>query len=81
MLKVSVKDQIRTQSMQMNSPFKTVVYQDMMLSQESKLLSNYRAELRSKVIFQKGNREKLMIGRALIMARIQERNRALLKFQ
>ena len=62
MLKVSVKDQIRTQSMQMNSPFKTVVYQDMMLSQESKLLSNYRAELRSKVIFQKGNREKLMIG-------------------
>ena len=62
MLKVSVKDQIRTQSMQMNSPSKTVVYQDMMLSQESKLLSNYRAELRSKVIFQKGNREKLMIG-------------------
>ena len=62
MLKVSVKDQIRTQSMQMNSPSKTVVFQDMMLSQESKLLSNYRAELRSKVIFQKGNREKLMIG-------------------
>ena len=74
MLKVSARDLIRTQSMQMNSLFKIAVYQDMILSQESKPLSNYKAESRSKEILLEVNREKLM-------ARIQERNRALLKFQ
>ena len=74
MLKVSVRDPIRTQSMQMNSLFKIAVYQDMILSQESKPLSNYKAESWNKETLQEGNLEKLV-------ARIQERNRALSKFQ
>ena len=74
MLKVSVRDLIRTQSMQMNSLFKIAVYQDMIQSQESKPLSNYKAESRNKETLQEGNLEKLV-------ARIQERNRALSKFQ
>ena len=48
MLRVLVRDLIKTQSMQMNSLSRTLVWQGMILSQKFKLLSNYRAELGSK---------------------------------
>ena len=40
MLRVSVRDPIKTQSMQMNLLFKVAMHQDMMQSQESKQPSN-----------------------------------------
>ena len=61
-LRVSVRDLIRTQSMQMNSLSRIVMCLDMMPSREFRPLSNCIAESRSREILQEDNREKLMTG-------------------